>query len=464
MNTTNIANDGDDLPSKIAIVGTGHRARFYLNAILENTQYHSKIVLLCDSNQHRRQLFSESIRNQAGGIVIETDPGSFSEAIKRERIDTVIITSIDRTHAKYIVEALYAGCNVICEKPLAVTADQVEDILRTCRETGKHIRLAFNYRYSPRNELFSRMIRLGAVGRVYSIQFEWMLDTVHGADYFRRWHRDKRNSGGLIVHKASHHFDLASWWVQSRPETVMAMGDLFFYGRKNAEERGVSCMPSRGTGSVGDPFSLDLTKNEELSRLYLEAEKEDGYLRDQGVFTDGISIEDDMAALVTFDSGVIMNYHLMAYSSWEGYRVAVNGSRGRLEMEVVEHAMRKSPVAIDHPEIILPADISITESTPPKEGSTLWWRPMWREPVSIAIPNASGGHGGGDPRLLDSLFGKSDLEAMSLRASEVDGAYAALTGIAFNRSLETRRPVKIRSLLNQQLLQADRDTASKLVS
>jgi len=69
------------------------------------------------------------------------------------------------------------------------------------------------------------------------LRTEWLLDTRHGADYFRRWHRNKNNSGGLMVHKATHHFDLVNWWIDSHPVEVSAMGDLDFYGRENAEER-----------------------------------------------------------------------------------------------------------------------------------------------------------------------------------------------------------------------------------
>ena len=102
----------------------------------------------------------------------------------------------------------------------------------------------------------------GTIGEIKSVHFEWLLDTIHGADYFRRWHRNKNNSGksspqsspqssphfspqsspfcvaiagGLMVHKATHHFDLVNWWLDSKPTTVMAMGDLDFYGRENAE-------------------------------------------------------------------------------------------------------------------------------------------------------------------------------------------------------------------------------------
>ena len=49
------------------------------------------------------------------------------------------------------------------------------------------------------------------------LRTEWLLDTRHGADYFRRWHRNKNNSGGLMVHKATHHFDLVNWWMIPTP-------------------------------------------------------------------------------------------------------------------------------------------------------------------------------------------------------------------------------------------------------
>ena len=86
--------------------------------------------------------------------------------------------------------------------------------------------VTFNYRYSPRNSALKEIIQSGVIGKVTSIDFSWVLDTVHGADYFRRWHREKKNSGGLLIHKASHHFDLVNWWINDVPERVFASGDL----------------------------------------------------------------------------------------------------------------------------------------------------------------------------------------------------------------------------------------------
>jgi len=70
-----------------------------------------------------------------------------------------------------------------------------------------------------------------------------MLDITHGADYYRRWHRQKTNSGSLWVHKATHHFDLVNWLAAGRPQTVYAQGTKRFYRPETfpARERCLTC-------------------------------------------------------------------------------------------------------------------------------------------------------------------------------------------------------------------------------
>lgn len=125
------------------------------------------------------------------------------------------------------------------------------------------------------------------------------------------------------------------------PKTVFAMGDLKFYGKENAEKRGVTEFYSRSRGSdvaARDPFALKVNPDtdERLIGLYYNAEHEDSYYRDQSVFSDGISIEDNMNVMVRYQNNVVMNYCLYAHSPWEGYRVCFNGTKGRLEFNVVE--------------------------------------------------------------------------------------------------------------------------------
>lgn len=349
----------------------------------------------------------------------------FDRMLDEQAVQTVVVTSVDSTHDRYITAALRHGCDVVTEKPLTIDAPRCQAIIDAVRASGGRVTVAHNYRYSPRNALVKDLLDSGEIGRVHSVHFEWLLDTHHGADYFRRWHRDRSSSGGLMVHKASHHFDLVNWWLGARPEVVFGFGQLSFYGRANAERRGVTQFYDRSLGSEAarrDPFGLDLAADPWLRGLYLEAEHEDGYIRDRSVFGDGISIEDDMAVVIRYSGGATLTYHLTAYSPWEGYRVAFNGSGGRLELEVVEQ---------------------------PRAGVRISVRPHWQGPREIPFePQPENGHGGGDVRMLSDLYGHpAGTDTPSQLADHVAGALAILPGIGANMSFASGQPVDLTRLL-----------------
>lgn len=327
---------------RYAIVGVGSRAAMFTDALLKDFLHSGELVALCDPNQLRLDYANRRLTRLFGAAALPTYHSTqFDTMLVEQRVDAVIVCSIDRTHHHYIIRALELGCDAVTEKPMTVDAEKCSAILDAVKRTGRKLRVTFNYRYAPRHTKVKELLARGVIGEVKSVHFEWLLDTVHGADYFRRWHRDKRNSGGLMVHKATHHFDLVNWWLGSEPEVVYGLGELVFYGRENAEKRGVTSFYDRGTGlppDRADPFALDLSSSDQVREMYLEAEKEDGYRRDQSVFGDGISIEDDMSVLVRFASVATMSYHLTAYSPWEGYRIAFNGTKGRLEYECEEQS------------------------------------------------------------------------------------------------------------------------------
>jgi predicted dehydrogenase len=421
---------------RYAQVGTGGRASFFYEAIAGTYRDTSELVAFCDVNPTRMAVANRAIERLGAAPVPTFTPDRFDEMVRATKPDAVLVTSIDRTHHRYIVRAMELGCDVVTEKPMTVDAAKCQEILDAITSTGRKLRVTFNYRYSPHATKIRELLRDGAIGTVNQVHFEWVLDTSHGADYFRRWHRDKRNSGGLLVHKATHHFDLVNFWIASRPKTVFAFGDLMFYGRENAERRGETRFYSRVHGSPqadGDPFALHLERHPSLKALYLDAEKDDGYLRDQSVFGDGISIEDTMSVLVRYASGAMMSYSLVAYSPWEGFRVCFTGTRGRLEAEIVESSYVNS------------AGEKSREGAVRERRITL--RPMFEPPRDVEIPAAAGGHGGGDPVMLNDLFGRPAPDPFNRAASHVDGALSILTGIAANASIRTGMPVDVDSLV-----------------
>ncbi|QNP74302.1 Gfo/Idh/MocA family oxidoreductase [Streptomyces roseirectus] len=422
---------------RVAVVGLGSRARLFVSALAGPYADRYELAGFCDVNAHRMRVHNEWL---GGAPVPAYSAGEFEEMLRRERIDVVVVCSVDRTHDAYIVRALEAGCDVVTEKPMTTDADRARRILDARERTGREVRVAFNYRYNPVHSAVRELLAGGAVGDVGSVHFEWLLDLRHGADYFRRWHRDKANSGGLMVHKATHHFDLVNWWLGSTPDTVYAQGKLFFYGDEAGQRRGLAREYDRAHGqpaAEGDPFALRLADEPDLKALYLDAESEDGYHRDQNVFAPGVTIEDDMAVLVRYASGASLTYHLTAYAPWEGYRIAFNGSEGRLELLVEETTW--TPARSGGPS---------THGVAGTAGRTeLLLRRAWEEPREVKVASGEGGHGGGDARMLEDLFGERGPDALGRAADARDGALSLVTGLAANRSFETGGVVRTRELL-----------------
>lgn len=422
---------------RYCIVGVGGRARLYYEALASTYTDTAELVGFCDINQTRMDYANQVLSEKYGVRPVKTyRVDRFDEMIREQKPDVVIVTSIDRTHHTYIIRAMELGCDVITEKPMTIDEVRCQAILDTVRRTGRHLRVTFNYRYAPHSTKVRELIMQGVIGTVHSVHFEWLLDTYHGADYFRRWHRDKRNSGGLLVHKATHHFDLINFWLATRPKLVFALGDLMFYGRENAEKRGITRFYARAHGSEiakDDPFALHLDQSPELTAMYLNAEHEDGYYRDQSVFGDGISIEDTMAVLVRYESGAMMSYSLNAYMPWEGFRLALNGDKGRIQVLVVENPYVNA------------AGPTAAEGSVKTRRITVF--PLFGEPYDVDIPEGIGGHGGGDIAMLEDIFGPPREDPFRRAASHIDGAMSILVGIAANISIRTGQPVKIDDLV-----------------
>ncbi|WP_091229996.1 Gfo/Idh/MocA family protein [Microbacterium sp. 3J1] len=431
--------------TRYALAGAGHRAQMYVDAIVGEHRDRAELVAIVEPNPVRAAYYADRLVAADAAPARVGTPEQLERLIREERVDRVIICARDDLHAELIVRSLEAGADVVVEKPLTIDARSAARIEDAVARTGRRVVLTFNYRYSPRNSALRQVIQDGTIGQVTSIDFSWMLDTNHGADYFRRWHREKKNSGGLLVHKSSHHFDLVNWWIRSQPTRVYASGGLRFYGAENAARRGLGERPARGTHDDGDLFELDLRIDERLSALYLEAEQHDGYRRDLDVFSEGITIEDNLALVVDYASGATLSYSLNAHAPWEGYRVAVNGTLGRAELEVVERGAVLAGEGL-HPTLdpSLSGGDGTTDVRP--EGERLIVQRHWEAAFEVSIDGGDGGHGGGDALLLSDVFAGPGDDPLARPADWTDGIRSIAVGIAGNRSLETGLPVNVADL------------------
>ncbi|MCC6456396.1 MAG: Gfo/Idh/MocA family oxidoreductase [Caldilineaceae bacterium] len=436
----------DKRKQRYALVGTGGRAKMYVDALAGDYHESSELVALCDLSQTRMDWYNDLLVEEHQHEPVPTyHADAFDQMVAETKPDTIIVTSMDSTHHQYIVRAMELGCDAITEKPMTIDAEKARAIFDAIERTGQKLRVTFNYRYAPIATKVRELLMQGVIGRPLHVNFQWVLDTFHGADYFRRWHREKDKSGGLLVHKATHHFDLINWWLQSYPAEVYAMGGLFFYGRENAEQRGEHYSYNRYTREAAandDPFALRLDANPTLKALYLDAERDTNYLRDRNVFGDNITAEDTMSVTARYDNGTLLTYSLVAYSPWEGYRIAITGDKGRLEVELVEQVGKQFVAGAEE---TLQND---PDAVAKFGGKHIWIFPMFGRPYEVEIPEGVGGHGGGDSVMLEQIFSdEPPQDPFARAASHVDGAASILMGIAANESIASGRPIRTSDLL-----------------
>jgi predicted dehydrogenase len=400
---------------RYALVGTGSRgSSLWGKTLMDKYSDILEFVGLCDINPKR----AEYVKNYMGvSCPTFTD---FDAMVAQTKPELVMVTTMDCFHAKYICRALELGCDVMTEKPLAIDEKQCQEIRDTERRIGRNVRVTFNYRYSPDAERIKTILAAGEIGEVTSVDFHWYLDTSHGASYFRRWHAFKQNSGSLLVHKATHHFDILNWWLDADPVEVNALGDLRYYGF-NGPYRGKNCRECPQKGEC--PYFWDITKDEMSMNLYAKCESEDGYIRDSCLWRENINIWDNMALQIRYANDVMVSYSLVAGMPYEGYAIGFNGTTGRLDARIYH----SQPWEVGRL-----ADFRLTRK--------------FKGTLETSISEGGENHWGADDKMQDMIF-RGAPDPLGQTAGTRAGAMSILIGIAARHSIEQNRKFTLDELV-----------------
>lgn len=421
---------------KVALVGTGIRGTgLWGDDLIKNFGEAVEFVALCDTNPGRVAYAKKFMKVSCPTF---TD---YEKLLKETKPDYVIVTTVDAEHHHQIIRALESGIDVITEKPMTTDEDKCREILAAEEKSGKKVWVAFNYRHSLHSMQVKELLHKNRIGDITSVDFNWYLNVYHGADYFRRWHAYTKRSGSLWVHKATHHFDLLNWWLNSEPVEVSAYGELEHYG-KAGPFRGKTCRSCEYKKQCN--FYWDVTADERMKDLYVANEHHDGYHRDGCVFREDVDIFDKMSAQIKYANGVIVNYSLTTYSPYEGWQIAFNGKRGRLETwEDIPYMQKiKEDQAKRHAN-----EMAQTDDAVAGEVREIMVMDNFAKDYEIyTTPKIRGGHGGGDIRMQRRLFVDRNDNPYNVLAGTREGAMSILIGIAARKSIALKRPVRIEEL------------------
>ncbi|UUZ90207.1 Gfo/Idh/MocA family oxidoreductase [Paenibacillus sp. P25] len=425
------------MKKRYAVCGVSNRAiGMFIGPMLTTFAGTCEVVALLDIDPRRHEVCKSKYPQLAD--VKEYAPEEFDRMVEETKPDVILAVGRDDTHAGYIVRALEKDLDVLTEKPMATTGADCRRIMDAeARSKGK-VTVTFNYRYAPIHTKIKEMVLEGKLGRITSVDLNWYIDTYHGSSYFKRWNRIREISGGLSIHKSSHHFDLVNWWIGQKPVEVFAYGALNYYGPDGElnpkREDGRYC----GTCEVSQDCAYytrwttrsqtQSVKDDHLGTVRTEGAAYSAYRPDACIYDSEINIEDTYAVTVKYDRGTLLSYSVNFSAPYEGYRLAINGTKGRLEtMEY--HAPSRTPF--------------------PTEVQTIDYFPLFGSKETIHVVQREGGHGGGDPVLLEDLFlGPDPARSYKILSGGEDGAYSIGTGEAVWRSVKENRPVRLDEVLS----------------
>lgn len=398
------------MKKRYVIVGASFRC--YMLFVCTLTERYKDTVALTgvyDVNRTRCEFFKKKVGDE---MTVYDD---FDRMLDTEKPDGVIVTTSDKFHHEYIIRSLKKGYDVFCEKPVTNTYERCLAIRNAEKETGHKVTVTFNCRFMPYFAEVKRLIMEGKIGRPLHVTYDYFLNSNHGGDYFKRWHRKMENSEGMLLHKSTHHFDIVNWLLEDEPCKVTALGNRVYFGdeSKSHAKRCKEC-----TYTECECYSSQTGPCDE--EMYYKAEHEDGYIRDKCSFLPDTDIYDNMSVSVQYTKGAILAYSLHLFSTYEGYRMTITGEKGVLETAI---------------------GYSKEEEVDPKFTVTITNRKG--EVEVIRLDKEGGGHGGGDNRLIDMFFGGETNDPLGQFADGYAGFTSAMIGIGANESIREGKTVTL---------------------
>ena len=194
-------------PYGIGVIGTGSRSGSIGRNLVKDKRNLADIVAICDVRPSAIESYERKVVETLGHTCKHyTD---YQEMLRDRGVDIVIISTPDYMHYIMALDAIHAGKHVFLEKPVGLYLDQMIEIITAAKESGKILEIGYVLRYSPFYAKIKEMLDNGDIGRP---MFAQALEEYKGAYHFNRgWWRKKRNTGGIMVQKICHDFDLFTW-------------------------------------------------------------------------------------------------------------------------------------------------------------------------------------------------------------------------------------------------------------
>jgi predicted dehydrogenase len=201
---------------RVGFIGVGAMGLSHVRSIHKGCAKYAQAVAVCARNEAN----IAKVWEIAPRARVYTDP----DALVNSDLDAVFISTPNFLHVPQALRALKAGKHVFLEKPVGINAAECNRLLKAAEKTDRVLMIGHELRYSPYFQKIKQLVGAGEIGRprmVWCREFRGPFQQKSDD-----WIQDARKSGGTLVDKNCHHFDLMNWWVGSRPKRVSAFGGI----------------------------------------------------------------------------------------------------------------------------------------------------------------------------------------------------------------------------------------------
>jgi predicted dehydrogenase len=395
---------------KVGIIGMGDRGISFIYNFREFSDI-AEIAGVYDRNRPRLEAVA---RHHNFTEVPRHD--TWESFVAGSSYDLVLVTTPDDTHPEVVCRCLKQGYDIFCDKPLSNTPEGLVQIMKTYDQTKRMFLMGFNVRYHNQSRKMKQIAQRGELG---DIKVGVCVHPEHGIRYFRRWHKFREHSVGLVIHKGCHQLDIMNWIIGSYPVEVYAQGETaVFKGDKKVEGCHVcadlvECPHARRLGYKGA---------RQIYESYIGPSELDGYHRNYCPIAPDVSVPDFYIVTVRYANGARASYQEIHFAGRSRAHYSFFGDKGEM-----------SAPAFDGSQGIARIDR------------------LSGEKVNYEIPPAQGGHGGADPAMTLTMI-NSVIQGKSLMPPPEAGVRSSIIGIAAMRSIAENRPVRVEELVPMEYL------------
>ena len=199
---------------RTGFIGIGVMGLSHLKAMHLDNGHNTEAVAICGSNPDHIKRALE--------IAPKAQVFQNAEELICSDLDAIFVSTPNFTHVSLALEVLRAGKHLFLEKPVGITPREARKLLRAVEKSDRIAMVGHEFRYSA---FFQKMKDLVAAGEIGQPRMVWCKEFRGPLQKKSRdWIEDERLSGGGLVNKNCHHFDLMNWWVGARPKKVSAFG------------------------------------------------------------------------------------------------------------------------------------------------------------------------------------------------------------------------------------------------